>query len=180
MVASWAAILEAQPGARLVLKADGLASETSRQALRGQFARHGIAAGRVDLLPSENNVGAHLAKYREIDIGLDVFPYNGTFTTCEALWMGVPVVTLSGRARVSRAGASILRCAGLSAYVAGTPEQYVQFALKLAADIDGRRALRAGMREHLRSSPLLDAVRFTRGLETAYRAAWAEWLRAPA
>ena len=180
MVALWAAILEAQPGARLVLKADGLASETSRQALRGQFARHGVAAGRIDLLPSGNNVGSHLAKYREIDIGLDVFPYNGTFTTCEALWMGVPVMTLSGRARVSRAGASILRSAGLSAYVAGTPEQYVQIALKLAADIDGRRALRAGMRERLRTSPLLDAARFTRGLETAYRAAWAEWLRAPA
>jgi len=180
MVALWAAILEAQPGARLVLKADGLASERSRQALRERFASHRIAAGRVDLLPSGNSVAAHLAKYREIDIGLDVFPYNGTITTCEALWMGVPVVTLSGSARVSRAGASILRSAGLSEYVAGAPEQYVQIALKLAADIDGRRALRAGMRDRLRASPLLDAARFTRGLETAYRAAWEERLRAPA
>ncbi len=180
MVALWAGILEAQPGARLVVKAYGLASETARHTLRERFERHRIAAGRVDLLPLEDSFADHLAKYREIDIGLDVFPYNGTSTTCEALWMGVPVVTLSGSARVSRTGASILRSAGLPTCVAATPEEYVQIALQLAADFGARRALRAGMRERLRSSPLLNAARFTRGLEAAYRAAWEERLRAPA
>lgn len=180
MVALWAGILEAQPGARLVLKAYGLASETARHALREQFARHRIAAGRVDLLPPEDSFAGHLAKYREIDIGLDVFPYNGTTTTCEALWMGVPVVTLAGTTHVSRTGASILGSAGLSACIARTPEQYVQIALQLAGDTDGRRALRAVMRERLRASPLLDAAQFTRRLESAYRAAWVERLRTPA
>jgi predicted O-linked N-acetylglucosamine transferase (SPINDLY family) len=172
MVALWAEILRAQPSARLMLKAYGLSADSACRDLRERFQGHGIAPERFDLCAPEFPAVRHLAKYREIDIGLDTFPYNGTTTTCEALWMGVPVVTLAGSTHASRTGASILSSTGLSEFVAPTPAQYVEIALQLAADPEKRRTLRAGLRARMRASPLLDAPRFARGLEAAYREMW--------
>ncbi len=169
MVALWCELLRSLPRARLILKSYGLAAESVRRELRERVQGQGIDAARVELFASDRTPAEHLAKYGEIDIALDVFPYNGTTTTCEALWMGVPVVTLAGSTHVSRVSASILGSLGLAELVAQTPEQYLEIARRLAVDVDRRRALRAGMRARMQSSPLLDARGFTRGLEAAYR-----------
>ncbi|MCC6212857.1 MAG: tetratricopeptide repeat protein [Burkholderiales bacterium] len=172
MVALWSRILASVPRARLVLKAYGLAAASARRELLARFARHGIGAERLELLPPLDAFDAHLAAYLDIDIALDTFPYNGTTTTLEALWMGVPVVSLAGKTHVARVGLSILSRAGLADLVASGPEEYLAKAVALAQDAGRRDALRAGMRERLRDSPLLAEKTFTRGLEGAYREIW--------
>jgi predicted O-linked N-acetylglucosamine transferase (SPINDLY family) len=172
LVSLWSEILRAQPGARLVLKAHGLSAESACQDVRQRFQGQGIAPERFDLCKPEFSAAGRLAKYQEIDIGLDTYPYNGATTACEALWMGVPVVTLAGATHASRTGASIVSGIGLSELVATTPAQYVEITLRLAANAEKRRTLRAGLRAQMRASPLLDAPRFARGLETAYREMW--------
>ena len=178
MIACWAQILNALPGARLVLKAPGLVAPSARQAILDRFSERGIPGERLELCGPEESPALNLAKYNEIDIALDVFPFNGVTAACEALWMGVPVVTLAGRTHVSRAGASILTQVGLADFVAVTGDDYVQKALGLARDVEKLRALRAGMRERMRSSPLLDADGFTRALENAYEKMWEQWCEA--
>ncbi len=178
MVALWARLLGAMPGSRLMMKAHALGSASARHRLLEQFAAAGIAAERVALLGPEDSAVSHLARYRDVDIALDTYPYNGTTTTCEALWMGVPVVTLAGPTHVARVGASLLKRVGLDELGAGTPEDYLARARALAGDAARLRALRAGMRARLRASPLLDAARFARAVETAYRTAWNAWLDA--
>jgi predicted O-linked N-acetylglucosamine transferase (SPINDLY family) len=168
MVALWAVLLRRLPGARLILKNYGLAAERARRELREQFLGHGIAGDRIDLRTPDTTLVEHFSKYGEVDIGLDVFPYNGTTTTCEAMWMGVPVVTLAGATHVSRVGASLLTNVGLPELVAETPEQYLDIAQRLAIDVERRRALRTGMRARLLTSRLLDASGFVRDLEAAY------------
>jgi len=169
MIELWAELLRRIPGARLVLKALGLSSESARREMREQFLARGIAADRIDVRPADKAYAGHLASYRDVDIALDVFPYNGATTTCEALWMGVPVVTLAGATHVSRVGASILGSAGLPEMVARSPGEYLDIVQRLAADSNLRRALRAELRARLQSSALLDQTTFTRDLETAYR-----------
>jgi predicted O-linked N-acetylglucosamine transferase (SPINDLY family) len=175
MLAWWAQLLAAAPGARLVMKAHGLASENARRRLRERFSALGVEDGRLELLGPEESHARHLARYGEVDVALDTYPYHGTTTTCEALWMGVPVVTLAGRNHVSRVGLSILKRVGLPELVAGTPEEYVHKALELAGDAARLRELRAGLRARMRASPLLDAPGFTRELEAAYRDMWRRW-----
>lgn len=167
-IALWARILHALPGSRLMLKAFGLAASSARARVMEAFARHSVDPARVSLLPPEIAVERHLARYSEIDIALDTLPYNGTTTTCEALWMGVPVVTLAGATHVARVGASLLSAAGLPELVARTPDDYVSKAVALAADPDRLRSLRSGMRARLVESRLLDAQGFTRSLEGEY------------
>jgi|CXWL01.1.fsa_nt_gi predicted O-linked N-acetylglucosamine transferase (SPINDLY family) len=169
MTAIWAELLRSLPGARLILKNYGLSAGSARRDLRASFEGHGIDSARVELRPAERSLAEHLSRYGEVDIALDVFPYNGTTTTCEALWMGVPVVTLAGSTHVSRVSASILERVGLADLVAHAPEQYLDIAQRLAADVERRRALRAGMRARMQSSPLLDAAGFARDLESAFR-----------
>ena len=178
MVALWSRMLAAVPGSRLVMKAHALGSASARRRLEEQFAAGGIAAERLTLLGPEDSAVSHLARYREVDIALDTYPYNGTTTTCEALWMGVPVVTLAGPTHVSRVGASLLKFAGLDELVASGPEDYAARAIALAGDGGRLGTLRAGMRARLRASPLMDAARFARSVESAYRAAWNAWLDA--
>lgn len=180
MLALWGRLLAALPQARLMLKAFGLSAEGARRRLLERLARHGIGAERVELRGPQPTLAEHLACYGEVDIALDVFPYNGATTTCEALWMGVPVVTLAGATHVARVGASILSHAGLSELVAETPERYVEIALSLARDLGRLAALRVGLRERLRASALLDASGFARQLEAAYRDMWSAWQRGPA
>jgi predicted O-linked N-acetylglucosamine transferase (SPINDLY family) len=110
--------------------------------------------------------------YRQIDIALDPFPYNGVTTTCDALWMGVPVISLAGAAGAARQGVRFLRGAGLDELVASTPHEYVQIASVLSGDLPRLEALHASLREQMRRSPLMDARRMTRDLEAAYLAMW--------
>ena len=171
----WAQILDAVPGSRLLLKAPQLRDRGARGLLMERLASAGVAAERVELAPSVPTTRAHLALYGRVDLALDPFPYNGTATTCEALWMGVPVVTLAGRVHAGRVGASLLAAAGLPELVAATEADYVARAAALARDLDRLEALRLGMRDRLAASPLLDRTGFARDFEGALRAMWRDW-----
>ncbi|MEI6861887.1 MAG: hypothetical protein WCL04_06495, partial [Verrucomicrobiota bacterium] len=168
----WAEILIAQPAARLLLKSPGADDPTTQEFFRTQFASHGVAPDRLHFNGEALPMRKHLSLYHGCDVALDPFPYNGTTTTCEALLMGVPVVTLTGEAHVSRLGASLLRCVGLAGCVATTPAEYVRIALQLAADASHRAELRSSLRTRLVNSPLGRAGDFTRNYEAAVLAAW--------
>jgi len=164
----WAQILTALPKARLLLKSRGLSDSTVAFRLHAVFSAAGITPDRITLNGEELSVSDHLALYHGVDVALDPFPYNGTTTTCEALWMGVPVITLAGCTHVARVGASLLTHTDLSDWIATTPDAYVQLAVATAHDLPRLRSLRSGLREQLRASPLCDAGKFTRGLEEAF------------
>jgi predicted O-linked N-acetylglucosamine transferase (SPINDLY family) len=117
----------------------------------------------------------HLDLYNRIDIGLDTFPYNGTTTTCEALWMGVPVITLAGKTHAARVGASLLTNAGLEDMIAETQDKYRDIAVLLARDMNKLQVLRESLRERVAQSPLTDAQRFAAHLETCLRDIWRQW-----
>jgi predicted O-linked N-acetylglucosamine transferase (SPINDLY family) len=175
MFAVWAEILRQVPGSRLLLKAPALRAQGTRQRILGNFAAQGIEANRLDLHDWQPDYASHLALYGEMDIALDTFPYNGTTTTCDALWMGVPVVTLAGQSHVSRVGLSLLSNVRLPETIATTAEEYIRLAVQLAHDPDRLKILRAQLRERLTTSPLMDADGFTRDVEAAYRQIWRIW-----
>jgi predicted O-linked N-acetylglucosamine transferase (SPINDLY family) len=170
-IAVWADILARVPGARLVLKSGPLDRAETRLRVLECFERHGVAAARIAVEDWRADRASHLATYAGIDVALDTFPYNGTTTTCEALWMGVPVVSRVGTVHMSRVGASLLDCIGLGELAARSDAAYVATAVALAHDGPRRARLRAGLRERLRASPLLDHAGFTRRLEARYREA---------
>jgi len=171
----WSQILLKLPGSHLIMKSKGLSSADVRNDVIHFFRQQGIDAGRIDLLSWTPTVREHLALYHNIDIALDTFPYHGTTTTCEALLMGVPVVTLEGKTYASRAGLSLLSNAGLTELIGHSPDEYVQIAVRLANDIPGLANLRLRLRDTLLNSPLTDAKRFTANLEKAYREMWKRW-----
>jgi predicted O-linked N-acetylglucosamine transferase (SPINDLY family) len=168
----WAAVLKAVPGSRLLLKTTALAEPEARAQLVGVLASLGVDETRVELLGWADRIESHLDIYNRVDIALDTLPYNGATTTCEALWMGVPVVSLAGETHASRMGLSILSAAGLPDLVADSPEAYVRRAAELASDLPRLAALRAGLREQLSQSALMDEPRYTRGLERLYQEVW--------
>ena len=174
-MAVWARILQAVPGSKLKLLLSSLEDDALRQAAHAEFSTLGIEPDRVELLGVVASHAAHLERYNGIDIGLDPFPYNGTTTNCDALWMGVPVVTLAGKSHVGRVGVSQLSNLGLSELVARNEEEYVEIAAGLAGDVARLRGLRSGLRERMLGSALMDAERFTRNLESAYREMWHVW-----
>lgn len=171
-VALWAVLLRRAPRARLLLKARSLADRDTARRLHAMFADHGIDAGRVALRGPVAGLAAHLAAYAELDIALDPFPYNGTTTTCEALWMGVPVVTLAGDRHAGRVGASLLTRVGLVDCIAADGGDYVDIALRLATDVPALAARRAGLRQRMQGSPLCDAAAFTADMEAAFEHMW--------
>ncbi|HEY9843927.1 MAG TPA: hypothetical protein V6D23_25880 [Candidatus Obscuribacterales bacterium] len=171
----WAGVLRAVPGSRLLLKSLALADAPTCQNFKARFAAQGIAAERLLLQGHSPTFREHLDSYRQVDIALDPFPYNGTTTTCEALWMGLPVVTLAGSTHVARVGVSLLMSLGLKDWIANTQEEYIALARHLAADPAALKQIRAGMRACLRASTLCDAERFTRSVEAAYRTMWQRW-----
>jgi predicted O-linked N-acetylglucosamine transferase (SPINDLY family) len=172
-----ARVLNAVPGSRLVLKAGALNIPSVGDPVRQRFDLAGIAPERVELRGWATQVEHHMSAYREIDVALDSFPYNGTTTTFEALWMGVPVVTLRGDCHAGRVGACLLGWLGLHELIAGDTAEFVRICARLAGDLEGTGALRAGLRERLRASPLMDEEGLTRELERAYRAIWVEHLQ---
>ncbi len=171
----WAQVLLAVPDSRLLLKARGLDDPEVRQGVVARFAIAGVDPARLSFAGRVRGYGGHMALYGDMDIALDSLPYNGTTTTCEALWMGVPVVTLAGDRHCARVGASLMTRIGLGDLVAQTADDYVAIAAKFAADRSRLAELRGGMRARMQASPLMDAAGFTRSLESAYRALWREW-----
>ncbi|MBP2233415.1 putative O-linked N-acetylglucosamine transferase (SPINDLY family) [Azospirillum agricola] len=161
----WARVLAAVPGSRLVLKAAPLADAGMRRRVEGLFAAQGIGADRLTLLCHSPNHFSHLNAYGEIDIALDPIPYNGTTTTCEALWMGVPVLTLPGDRHAARVGASLLTTADLTGWIAADEEDFVAKAVALAVDPDHLATVRQGLRGLLIASDLCGAQRFAKRFE---------------
>jgi protein O-GlcNAc transferase len=167
----WARVMKVADRSRLVLLApQGLARERTLDVMQ----QEGITEDRVsfaDFRPRLN----YLAQYRQIDIGLDTFPYNGHTTSLDSLWMGVPVVTLVGETVVGRAGLSQLTNLGLTELIANTPEQFVQIVVELTCDLSRLSALRHSLRQRMEASPLMDAPRFAQNIEVAYRGMWGRW-----
>src|SRR6185436_1557077 len=128
LLALWKRVLEAAPGSRLLLKTQGFNQAPVREQMAARLVRAGVPVQRFELLPWIPSGPDHLAAYRRVDIALDTHPYNGTTTTCEALYMGVPVVALAGRHHASRVGASLLHAVGLPGLVADSPDEYVRIA----------------------------------------------------
>ena len=178
MIEVWAGILARVPGSRLILKSASLNQADTVDRVRECCESCAIDPQRVELQGFIRDRHEHLAHYGNVDIALDTFPYNGTTTSCEALWMGVPVVSLAGDVHMSRVGATLLRGAGLPELVARSTHEYADLAVALARDHGRRAGLRARLRDALRASSLLDHVGFTAGLERAYRERWNAWCAA--
>jgi protein O-GlcNAc transferase len=174
LIILWSRILKAVPTSRLVMKTDSFCDKTIRAYAVDRFRQRGIPAERIVLL-SPDPSPKHLESYNLIDIGLDTFPFNGGATTCEAMWMGVPVITIAGTAYHSRVGVSLLSNGGLPDLVARTSEEYISIAVSLANDLKKLQILREHLRDMMRYSPLCDAKKFTLNLETCYRTIWGKW-----
>lgn len=177
VLTAWAQILVAVPGARLLIKAGGLGEPAVRDPLQQRLVRAGLDLARVDLLPHTSDTVSHLALYDRVDIALDAFPYNGTTTTCEALWMGVPVITLCGDRHAARVGCSLLTAVGHAEWVAHDAAGYVRTAVDLAVDTRGLAAARARLRDEVGRSVLLDAAGQAGHFYAALRGCWREWCR---
>ena len=170
-IQTWSAILTSVPGSRMIVKSQALSDATVQRRLMQRFAGCGIGAERLKLygfLPFDQ----HFELYRQVDMALDTFPYNGTTTTCEALWMGVPVLALEGDHHVSRVGVSLLSGIGLDAFIAHSVEDYIHKAVLLSEDMNMLSHTRSMLRRMMRDSPLMDARSLTRSLESAYENMW--------
>ena len=175
VVALWARILHAVPGARLILKNYSLEDPATRERYHQLFGAHGLAEEQLLLRGRHNTLAEHLGSYSDIDIALDTFPYNGTTTTCEALWMGVPVVTLAADRHAGRVGASLLNSIGLTRLIACSADSFVRIATQLANDVAELARLRSALRGRMSHSPLCDARGFARDMENTYRTLWITW-----
>jgi predicted O-linked N-acetylglucosamine transferase (SPINDLY family) len=169
---TWAALLARIPGSRLLAKDKSFTDAACKAAFLARVSQRGVDPGRVTLLGFVQSLEHHLAVYNQVDIALDPFPYNGTTTTCEALWMGVPVVTLRGDRHAGRVGASLLTHTGLRELIGFSVEHYLDIAAALAGDPARLIGLRQTMRERLTASPLCNAQAFARKIEFTYRRLW--------
>lgn len=176
----WAAALRAVPAARMLVKARGLDEAPTRARLAEGFASRAIDPARIEFAGFAGSLPAHIARYAEIDVALDTTPYNGTTTTCEALWMGVPVVTLAGDRHAARVSASLLARVGGGQWVAADAEGFAARAAALVADVGALGRLRGGLRARMAASPLCDGVRLARGFEAVYRRLWRRVVSPPA
>jgi predicted O-linked N-acetylglucosamine transferase (SPINDLY family) len=167
----WAQVLKAIDHSQIMIRT---AEGTHRQRTLGLLEQEGITPDRVTFVASQPRP-QYLELYHRIDIGLDTFPYNGHTTSLDSFWMGVPVITLVGQTVVGRAGLSQLTNLGLPELIGQTPEQYVGLAAELAGDWPRLAELRATLRARMQKSPLMDAPRFARNVEAAYRAMWRRW-----
>jgi predicted O-linked N-acetylglucosamine transferase (SPINDLY family) len=176
----WARILHAVPRSRILFKAARLHSSEVREMVHRQMESRGIARDRLEIRGAVRSLAAHLEVYRDIDIALDPFPYAGTTTTCETIWMGVPLVTRAGDTHISRVGVSLLNNLGLPELIGRDSDDYIRIAVELAGD--GRRLaeLRRSMRARMSASPLMDKGAYARAVESAFRWMWRQWCESPA
>lgn len=165
VVATWSAILQQVPNAILILKGIIFSEEESKDRFFKLFTDNGIGKERITLKPLTTSIEEHLATYNEIDIALDPFPYNGTTTTCEALWMGVPVITLGGEVHCARVSSSILHNCDLPELVTHSRDEYISKAIGLANDTSTLIRMRETMREKLTTSHLCNAKQFCTDME---------------
>ena len=175
VLALWGEVLQAVPGAKLLVQAAALDDAPNRSRFGERCARHGIAPARLELrgfVPIDQAP----AGYAAIDIALDPFPFCGGMTSLEALWLGVPVITLAGETIASRQSASMLMNLGLPELIAGDAAQYVDKAAQLARNLPRLAGVRAGLRQRFATSPLMDYPGFSRALEAAYRDMWFNWI----
>jgi predicted O-linked N-acetylglucosamine transferase (SPINDLY family) len=172
----WARLLQALPQGRLLLFRHSLTGFAAERLL-GEFERHGVDRPRIELRNQRPQPGpaGHLSVYQDMDLVLDTFPVGGHTTTCEAVWMGVPVLTLYGDRYAARLASSVLTGVGLEDWSARSPDEFVERGVRLATDLDGLEALRSTLRERMAKSPLCDAPGFTHRLEQAYREMWRRW-----
>jgi protein O-GlcNAc transferase len=171
----WAQILKAVDNSKLLIKAKSLNDLNTQQSFLNSFASLDIEPSRLIIGDYDSSIEIHLRSYHQIDIGLDTYPFHGGTTTCQALWMGVPIVTLVGERHASRTGLSILSAVGLTELIAYTPEEYVEISIKLANDPEYLQQLRARLRTQMQASPLMAGEQFTHHLEAAYRQMWEKW-----
>jgi predicted O-linked N-acetylglucosamine transferase (SPINDLY family) len=171
VIALWSVLLEEVPTSRLVLQAAPFADAWVRDRILAKFESRGIARDRIDV-HGRMTTYDHLLLYNEIDIALDPFPWGGHTTTCTALFMSVPVVTLRGRRMASRMSASVLHRMGFDGWIAETSEEYVRIAKSLAVDVERLATIRAVQRTVFAASGLLDGHRLARAVEAAYLAIW--------
>ena len=165
------------PNSRLLLKSKALVDNAFHQRYIDMFSKHGIDKTRIELVPWTQSTREHYLLYNRIDIALDTFPYNGTTTTCEALWMGVPVITASGNRHASRVGCSLLSNTGMHNLIALTEDDFVDIALSMANDITRLSSMRSTLREQLLNSTLCDKGNYCIKVENAYRNMWSNWRR---
>ena len=171
----WAVLLRAVPNSRLRLKAQGLTEPAVAAFVRTRLQRLGVGDGRIELLDRTPGVADHLALYHGVDVALDTFPYHGTTTTCEALWMGVPVVTLSGDRHAARVGTSLLTAVGHPEWIAGDWADYTRIATQLAGNATRLASIRASLRIELQHSPLLDHAGQSARFSAALRECWSAY-----
>lgn len=170
----WAEILRALPDSRLLLQNKVFADSGIAEDMRKRFAAKKIASERIELIGGLS-WREHLETYNRVDIALDPFPYNGTTTSVEGLWMGVPLLALKGDRLVAHMGESIQHAMDMKDWIAADKDDYVAKAIALAGDLPALAAVRSGLRERLLASPICDAPRFARNLEAAFRGMWREW-----
>lgn len=171
----WAKVLHAVPNSRLLLELAGLEQSTLSHKLLADFAALDVPAERLQLIHRDR--AWQYRRYQQIDIALDPFPANGGTSSCDVLWMGVPLVTLSGERFVSRMGATLLHAVGHPEWIAHTAEEYVQIAQRLAADVPALNAIREGLRAETEASPLMDEAGFAEVFAGALRGMWREWCK---
>jgi protein O-GlcNAc transferase len=177
VVALWSLVLEAVPTSTLLLKSFGLKDPEAQDRVSRQFAARGISPERIQTLPAiDSRQAEHLHLYDQVDIALDTFPYCGTTTTCEALWMGVPVITLAGGTHSSRVGLSLLSRIGRPELIATSPEDFVAIATRLANSRETLVTLRMTLRRQMQDSSLMNASLVTAALENEYRKMWLRWI----
>lgn len=175
VLAVWGRVLQAVPTAHLRVQCKQMQDSVALETLHARMARAGITSGRVTIAgPCSRD--DYLAAHAEVDAILDTFPYPGGTTTCEALWMGVPTLTLAGNTLLSCQGASMLACGGLADWIAADEADYVSKAVAIAADIDGLAKLREGLRQQVMATPLFDAQRFAANLKNALHGMWRQHL----
>ena len=172
----WMAVLQAVPGSRLLLKSKNLGEAVEQERVRQLFGELGLALERLELRGHSPTVDAHLASYADVDIALDTFPYTGCTTTADALWMGVPVLSVAGSSMVSRQAAAVLAGAGRAAWICRDGEQLAARALELASDPQGLAELRRQQRGLVAASQLLDHTGLARATERSFRQWWQRWL----
>lgn len=173
-IETWSNLLKALPDSRLLLMDGSLAGDKIRKQVADRFANYQISPERLLLRPSAS-MSEYLSTYNEIDIVLDTFPRTGGTTTAEALWMGVPVVTLAGKSYAERISASELTAVGLEQFIADNREDYERIAVALARNSALRIELRAQLRQRMAQSPLCDAENLAREIESAYRSMWEKY-----
>jgi len=171
----WAEIIKSLPESQLILKTAAFSDPASKKHCLTLFAKAGIAAERLELIAWCPSRADHLALYNRIDIALDTFPYNGTTTTCEALWMGVPVITLAEQKHAGRVGVSILSQLGLEELIAEDTENYIKLAIQLAQNPEKQALYNKNLRHRMSDSPLCDSAGFTRRIEGTYQQMWQKW-----